>query len=188
MIREARLVMLGGLVWAAPLCAQNPYDPLAPLPVPVQTPNATTQEEVTPGPQTPNIVTPAAPPPRTVVVPKDWRGVFDAIDGGNWASAQAGIASLPDDPLTPFAKAELYTAKGSPVIDLASLQALIAQAPELPQANQLALMAYKRGATSTILALPEKPCSTSARRRSATRRNRSKVSPMPTSYARSSTR
>jgi soluble lytic murein transglycosylase-like protein len=79
-------------------------------------------------------------------VPKDWRGVFDAIDSGNWASAQAGIAALPASVLTPVAKAELYTAKGSPVVDLGSLQALIDQAPELPQADQLALMAWKRGA------------------------------------------
>ena len=58
--------------------------------------------------------------------------MFDAIDAGNWASAQAGIATLPRGLLTPVAKAELYTAKGSPVVDLASLQALVAEAPELP--------------------------------------------------------
>ena len=50
--------------------------------------------------------------PMPVAVPKDWRGVFDAIDAGNWASAQAGIAALPPSILTPVAKAELYTAKG----------------------------------------------------------------------------
>ena len=58
--------------------------------------------------------------------------MFDAIDAGNWASAQAGIAALPRELLTPVAKAELYTAKDSPVVDLASLQALLAEAPELP--------------------------------------------------------
>jgi soluble lytic murein transglycosylase-like protein len=100
---------------------------------------------------------PQAPPPRTVAVPKDWRGVFDAIDAGNWASAQAGIAALPRNILTPVAKAELYTAKGSPVVDLASIQALLAEAPELPQADQLALMAYRRGATTPALIIPEKP-------------------------------
>ena len=78
---------------------------------------------------------PLPPPVVTVAVPKDWRGVFDAIDAGNWASAQAGIAALPRNILTPVAKAELYTAKGSPAVDLASLQALIAEAPELPQAT-----------------------------------------------------
>jgi soluble lytic murein transglycosylase-like protein len=89
-------------------------------------------------------------------VPKDWRGVFDAIDAGQWSSAQAGIAALPPRILTPVAKAELYTAKGSPPVDLAALQALIAQAPELPQANQLGLMAIKRGATTPPLVVPER--------------------------------
>jgi soluble lytic murein transglycosylase len=83
--------------------------------------------------------------------------VFDAIDAGNWASAQAGIAALPRSILTPVGKAELYTAKGSPLVDLASLQALIAEAPELPQADQLAAMAYRRGATTAPLIIPEKP-------------------------------
>jgi soluble lytic murein transglycosylase-like protein len=82
--------------------------------------------------------------------------VFDAIDAGNWASAQAGIAALPPGVLTPVAKAELYTAKGSPTVDVASLTALIAQAPELPQAEQLALMAYQRGATDQIRTYPER--------------------------------
>ena len=58
-------------------------------------------------------------------------------------AAQAGIAALPPGILTPVAKAELYTAKGSPTVDLASLQALIAEAPELPQAEQLARMAHR---------------------------------------------
>jgi soluble lytic murein transglycosylase len=160
-------LMLGSLVWAAPLCAQTAPDPLAPLPTPPATPFQATTNAPAPllGPATtsqlpstqPIVLAQLPPPPKTVPVPKDWRGVFDAIDTGNWASAQAGIAALPADPLTPVAKAQLYTAKGSPVADLASLQALLAQAPELPQANQLALMAYKRGATSTILSLPEKP-------------------------------
>jgi len=93
----------------------------------------------------------------TVIVPKDWRGVLDAIDAGNWASAQAGISALPRSVLTPLAKAELYTAKGSPAVGVASLQALIAEAPELPQANQLAAMAIRRGATTPPLVIPERP-------------------------------
>jgi soluble lytic murein transglycosylase-like protein len=89
-------------------------------------------------------------------VPKDWRAVFDAIDAGQWVSAQAGIAALPQSILTPVAKAELYTAKGSPQVDVAALQSLVAEAPELPQANQLALMAIKRGATTPLLVVPER--------------------------------
>jgi soluble lytic murein transglycosylase-like protein len=82
--------------------------------------------------------------------------VFDAIDAGQWASAQAGIAALPPGILTPVAKAELYTARGSPLVDLGSLQALIAEAPELPQADQLGLIAVKRGATTPPLVVPER--------------------------------
>ena len=144
---KAGLLAFGTLLCATPLMAQPASDPLAPLPTtapPAQPTAYPTQ-------------TPAAPPvSSTVPVPRDWRGVFDAIDAGSWASAQAGIAALPAGILTPVAKAELYTAKNSPVVDLGSLQALISQSPELPEANQLGLMALKRGAT-TVLVIPEKP-------------------------------
>ena len=82
--------------------------------------------------------------------------MFDAIDAGNWASAAAGIAALPPSVLTPMAEAELYTAKGSPVVDLESLQALIGQAPELPEANQLGLMAAEAGRDDTSAGHPRK--------------------------------
>ncbi|HEX5258828.1 MAG TPA: lytic transglycosylase domain-containing protein [Sphingomicrobium sp.] len=123
--------------------AQPSRDPLAPLPIPTAVAQPAQPQSTPSGP--------------TISVPRDWRGVFDAIDAGNWASAQAGIAALPPSVLTPVAKAELYTAKGSPTVDLASLQALIAQAPELPEANQLGLMALKRGATTPPLVFAEKP-------------------------------
>ena len=170
---KARLLAFGAFVWAAPAVAQA-QDPLAPLPV-SRTPTATTSGSPVGTPMTATQAGPAiplpvqatvpsttqapvqAPPPQTAVAaPKDWRGVFDAIDAGNWSAARAGIATLPNSVLTPVALAELYTAKGSPVVDLASLQALIAQAPELPQAEQLALMAYKRGATTAPVVVPEK--------------------------------
>jgi soluble lytic murein transglycosylase-like protein len=156
------VLAFGTLIWAAPLFAQAAPDPLAPLPATPSTQQA--PAPVATSPVQPTTAAPTAqqspavqPQLKTVSVPKDWRGVFDAIDAGNWASAQAGIAALPRSVLTSVAKAELYTAKGSPVVDLASLQALIAEAPELPQADQLALMAYKRGATASPLTIPEKP-------------------------------
>ena len=160
---KAGLFGFGSLMWAAPLFAQAAPDPLAPLPVSPPPPQATSPaaEQATPTADTqsqqPIVVSQTAPPPKTVAVPKDWRGVFDAIDAGNWASARAGIAALPQSILTPVATAELYTAKNSPVVDLASLQALIAQAPELPEADQLAAMAVKRGATAAPLTIAEKP-------------------------------
>jgi soluble lytic murein transglycosylase-like protein len=139
------------LISAAPTLAQAPRDPLAPLPTGTADPAA-----ASPVVQQPAVPQSAVRPATNVAVPRDWRGVFDAIRAGQWASAQAGIAALPPGALTPVARAELYTAKGSPVVDLPSLLQLIAQAPELPQADQLALMAYKRGATDTIRTYPEK--------------------------------
>jgi soluble lytic murein transglycosylase-like protein len=148
---KAALLAFGSLICAAPVMAQPTSDPLAPLAKGSTSPTATTSTSAQPEPS----VQPAPATP-SVPVPRDWRGVFDAIDGGNWASARAGIAALPPSVLTAVAKAELYTAKGSPVVDLASLQALIAEAPELPEANQLGLMALRRGATTTPLVIPEK--------------------------------
>ena len=122
------------------------------VPVP-ETPRPTEQPNnaptVTVGPAQPVTIVPpvATPPPVAVVrVPRNWGEVFTAIRAGRWAEAQAGIASLPQDILTPVAKAELYTAKGSPVVSLGQVQALLTEAPDLPQTDQLARMALARGA------------------------------------------
>ncbi len=173
---KAGLLAFGALIWAAPVSAQS-SDPLAPLPtgnapqpgavntptlpppavgLPGGTPPQRAINAVGSAPIQPQIFAaqPAAVP--SVAAPTSWRGVFDAIDAGNWAAAQAGIATLPASILTPVAKAELYTAKGSPVVDLGSLQSLIAQSPELPQADQLAALAFRRGATQPLLVIPER--------------------------------
>ena len=93
------------------------------------------------------------PPPKPVVpvatVPKDWRGVFAAIRGEDWADAQAGIDALGDSPLKAVAKAELYTARNSPKPDLNAILLLLGEAPDLPQAVQLQRMAIARGAIDT---------------------------------------
>ena len=143
---KSGLLAFGALLSAAAPAFAQTSDPLAPL-------SGAPQPPAPAGPAPQVIYPPAAtqapptpPPVPTVVIPKDWRGVFDAIDAGNWASARAGIATLPPNLLTPLATAELYTAKGSPVVDLVSIQNLLAQAPELPQAEQLAAMALRRGA------------------------------------------
>ncbi len=67
-------------------------------------------QDAVPDPVTPEIInsgpTTVFPKPvPQVAVPRDWRGVFDAIDAGQWASAKAGIASLPPSILAPLAKA-----------------------------------------------------------------------------------
>jgi len=138
------------VIAAALAMAQAPSgDPLAPLPN-AQGPAAQAQPAV----QIP--ATPAPPPAPVLVVPRNWREVFAAIRARNWAGAQAGIIALPRSVLTPVAKAELYTAKGSPSVDLSRLQALLAEAPELPAADQIARMAVSRGAGTPPLVVPKR--------------------------------
>ncbi len=73
--------------------------------------------------------------------------IFGAIRDGRWSDAQAGLAAAGDGVLTPVARAELFLAKNSPRVESADLTALIAAAPDLPQAPQLVLLARKRGVT-----------------------------------------
>ncbi len=130
---------------AAPCFAQ---DPLAPLPIPpVQ------------AQQAPLIQQPVPPPPVVVpvFVPRDWPGVFAAIRNRNWTGARIAIDTLPRSALTAVAKAELFTARGSPLVSLPELQALIAEAPDLPQAEQLARMATTRGALAPPLIVARRP-------------------------------
>jgi len=127
-------LFLATTLLAAPGMAQPQDDPLAPL---EPSPAPATQEPV---------VQPLVPPPPPRVIPKDWRGIFAAIDSADWEGARLGIEAMPSGPLKPLAKAKLFTARGSPAVDLQSIQALLAEAPELPQAEQLARLAVARGA------------------------------------------
>lgn len=155
------------LAAAAAVAAQGqPQDPLAPLPTTQPAPDQPVMVRIPEAPKpadqpnTPTFtVAPAqpvtifppaasAPPVAVVRVPRDWAEVFTAIRAGRWAEAQAGIASLPNGVLTPVARAELYTAKGSPLVSLGQIQSLLAEAPDLPQADQLARLALTRGATT----------------------------------------
>ena len=145
---KAGLLAFGALIWAAPGFAQDPLAPLSEdqaAEAPGEAPAVVQQAPV---------ITPPPPIAPVVAVPRDWRGVFDALYSGNWASARAGIYALPPSVITPVAKAELYTAKDSPVVDLASIQALLAEAPDLPQAAQLAAMALRRGALTSPPIVP----------------------------------
>ncbi len=138
--------MLATAIIAGPALAQQQDDPLAPLdPAP-------TAPEIIPTP-TPALRPPS--PPR--VIPRDWRGIFTAIYSGDWEGARLGINAMPQDPLKPLARAELFTARGSPPVDVASIQALLAEAPELPQAEQLARLAMTRGAIQPPLIYRPRP-------------------------------
>ena len=122
---------------AAPAVAQD-VDPLAPL-----DPSSSEQPALPPGPAQPVLARPVPPPPR--VIPRDWRGIFTAILNREWEAARLGIETMPDGPLKPYARAELYTAKDSPKVGLGPILALLTEAPELPQAEQLYRLAAARG-------------------------------------------
>ena len=131
-----RILLMLMMTSAAPAVAQE-SDPLAPA----ETQPA--KETAPPEPAT----EPAAPPAPVRPIPRDWRGVFDAIRYEDWGGASAGIALLPDGPLKPVAKAELFTARNSPRTELGPLLSLLAEAPDLPHAEQLQRLASARGAS-----------------------------------------
>ena len=83
-----------------------------------------------------------------------YRAVFQAIRDGRWQDAQIGLDAMKPGPLHAIARAELYTAKGSPRIELEPLMALLNEAPELPEAVDLARLAKARGA-SELPPLPQ---------------------------------
>ncbi|HEX8300160.1 lytic transglycosylase domain-containing protein [Sphingomonas sp.] len=83
-----------------------------------------------------------------------YRTAFAAIRREQWQDAQLQLDSMKPGLLHAIARAELYTAKNSPKVDLPPLIALLAEAPELPQAEQIARMAKARGATD-IPVLPQ---------------------------------
>jgi soluble lytic murein transglycosylase-like protein len=85
-----------------------------------------------------------------------YRQVFASIHAGQWTDAQIALDAMKPGPLHAIARAELYTAKGSPKVERDPLVALLAQAPELPEADQLAALAKRRGATDDQLpTIPE---------------------------------
>lgn len=104
-------------------------------------------------PVPPGIAPGAIPPQLTPVERAAYRATFANIRSNDWSAAAARLDSMPEGPLHPFARAELYLARGSPRIELDQLLALIARAPDLPQAIRLAQLARARGAET----LPDLP-------------------------------
>ena len=143
MMRKAFCILL--LASAAPAVAQ--VDPLAPISSADTPPLPAEPLGVEPAAREPQpTAAPLQPPIVVRPVPRDWRGVFDAIRAEDWAGVAAGINALPDGPLKPVAKAEYFTAKNGPRTELDAILALLAEAPDLPQAEQLQRLAMLRGA------------------------------------------
>jgi soluble lytic murein transglycosylase-like protein len=93
----------------------------------------------------------AASRPMTTVLTaserSSYREIFAAIRASDWAGAAAKLDSMAEGPLHAVARAELYLANDSPKVELEPLLALIAKAPDMPQAAQLGRLATARGAT-----------------------------------------
>lgn len=82
-----------------------------------------------------------------------YRDLFAAIEHSDWTKVQAMFAQKADGPLHQVARAEYYLAAGSPKIEADALAAWLANGTMLPQAEQIALLAQKRG-VSALPALP----------------------------------
>ena len=83
-----------------------------------------------------------------------YRELFAAIESGNWARVQAMFAKKADGPLHQVARAEYYLAAGSPKVEAPALSGWLALGTQLPQSEQIANLAQKRGAT-VIPTLPQ---------------------------------
>ena len=79
--------------------------------------------------------------------------IFAAIRSGKWEEAARMIDAAPQGPMSAMARAELYLAPNSPIVEVAQLEALLQAAPYLPQAELLATMARKRG----LETIPNRP-------------------------------
>lgn len=85
-----------------------------------------------------------------------YKDIFGAIKRQDWARVQSMFAERPDGPLHGSARAEYYLAQGSPRIDLATLTDWLNANPTLPEAEQIAALAIKRGGTALpTLPLPQ---------------------------------
>jgi soluble lytic murein transglycosylase-like protein len=111
----------------------------------------TEQTAVAPATLTPASVAPVSTAP---AAPVSYSAIFDKLDSAGWSDAKAGILTLPEqDAMRPYLLAKLYLAKDSPRAELFDILDLLAKAPYLPQSEQLARLASRRGAQI----LPDRP-------------------------------
>ena len=75
-----------------------------------------------------------------------YRNLFAAIRSERWTDVEKMLDRGDVKQLNNFARAEYYVAANSPKVELDALMALLSRQPDLPQAQQLARLAQKRGA------------------------------------------
>ena len=76
-----------------------------------------------------------------------YQSIFAAIRSQKWLDARLQLATSKAGPLHSVAMALVLTSKGSPKAAMEDITRLLAEAPELPQAEMLARLAKARGAT-----------------------------------------
>ncbi|MFN3726074.1 MAG: transglycosylase SLT domain-containing protein [Allosphingosinicella sp.] len=97
----------------------------------------------------------ATVPPQLSPAQRDaYSALFADLAAQNWAGALGRLDTLPEGLLHNAARAILYTAPGSPRVELEPLMTLVSRAPELPQAADLARLAQLRGATQAPFVAP----------------------------------
>jgi soluble lytic murein transglycosylase len=102
----------------------------------------------------PNALTlPASAPVLNKAAHDRYRAFFAALRAEKWSEAASKLEGADRTSINDFARAELYLAKGSPIVEGAELAALAARAPNLPQAASLARLAANRGIVD-VPALP----------------------------------
>ncbi|HYI47665.1 MAG TPA: lytic transglycosylase domain-containing protein [Allosphingosinicella sp.] len=95
----------------------------------------------------------AAPSQLSAAERDNYRAVFAALRARDWAGAAGRLDGMRSGALHDAARAMLYTMPGSPRAELEPLTQLLARAPDLPLAGDLARLARARGAES----LPDLP-------------------------------
>ncbi len=80
-----------------------------------------------------------------------YRQLFAALRDQNWPRVEELLDKGEMKPLNNFARAEYYLAANSPKVELDAVMSLLARQPDLPQGQQLARLAQKRGAVSLPL-------------------------------------
>lgn len=75
-----------------------------------------------------------------------YRAIFADLAASNWAGAMGRLDATPEGPLHDLVRAQVYTMPGSPRVELEPLVTLLARAPHVPQAADLARLARLRGA------------------------------------------
>jgi soluble lytic murein transglycosylase len=133
----------------------------------------------------------AAPRPDAVLTDRSataYRESSPPSARGDWAGAAARLDAMPRRPAPLSRRAELYLAKGSPKVELEPLLPLIAKAPDLPQAEQLARSRNARRRPSFPLPCRPRSWSGRAASRAAPARKSTKGDPAATELERSSSR